>query len=92
LKSERFTITGCCGRKSIIFKVDRPITLELLTFLVSNGYKESAHFTKQGMIYVNNSYLIVTGTIGTNRLQAKCQKDDCDKILTDFEDMLTNME
>ena len=95
MKVERFTVNSCCGgkgRKSIIFKIGQPISMKLLEFFVAQGFKESPHFTKSGILYVNNSHLIVTGPIGNDRLQANCQKDDCDKILNDFEELLKNLE
>lgn len=88
---ERFTIQACCGKKQIIFKLGKPITAALLESLKSNGFIEAAHFTKAGILYADNMDLIVTGPIGSDRLQVKCKKTDCDQILNDFEALLLKL-
>jgi Ni,Fe-hydrogenase I small subunit len=88
MKVERFTVQACCGRTSIIFKTDRPLSKEILAQLVSLGFKEAPHFTKAGMLYADNSDFIVTGSFGSDRLQVKCRKADCTQKLNDFEELL----
>ncbi len=88
MKVERFTIQACCGNKSIIFKLGVPLTLGFLKFLIANGFHEAEHFTKAGILYADNPDLIVTGPIGSDRLQVKCRKADCDQKLNDFEEFL----
>jgi hypothetical protein len=88
MKIERFTIQACCGGKSIIFKTGEPVTAKLLNLLVANGFHEATHFTKAGMLYVDNLDLIVTAPLGSDRLQVKCKKADCDQKLNDFEEFL----
>jgi hypothetical protein len=65
----------------------------MLQHLVSNGFTEAKHFTKVGMVYVDNPALIVSGSIGADRLNAKCKNKDanCDKILNDFEELLLKL-
>lgn len=88
MKVERLVIQACCGRKQIVFKIDRPIDLALLEVLKSNGFTEAPHFTKAGMLYADNSDLIISGPIGMDRLNVKCKKEDCEQILNDFEALL----
>ena len=91
MKVERFVIPACCGRKQIVFKIDRPVQQDLIDLLTSNGFTEATKFTKVGMLYATNSDLIVSGPIGADRVNVKCNKDNCDKILNDFEALLLKM-
>jgi len=88
MKVERFTVQACCGRTSLIFKTDQPLTKTILDQLVSMGFKEAVHFTKAGILWVDNMDLIVTGPLGSNKLQVKCKKADCSQNLNEFEDLL----
>jgi hypothetical protein len=88
MKVEKFVIQACCGKKHIVFKIDRPLTLSVLDVLKSNGFTERTDFTKAGMIYADNLELIVSGPIGMDKLNVKCKKEDCELILKDFEELL----
>lgn len=88
MKIERFVVQACCGKKMIVFKVDRPVDKSVLDVLKSNGFTEATHFTKAGMIYADNLDLIVSGPIGGDKLNVKCKKEDCEQILNDFEALL----
>lgn len=88
----RFTIQTCCGKTSIIFKTDQPLTIEILNSLVKLGFRESPHFTTAGILYVDNLDFIVTGPLGSDRLQVKCRKADCDQKLNDLEALLLTLE
>lgn len=82
---EKFSIQACCGRKSTIYKIDRSIDINLLSSLVSLGFKELTHFTAAGILYVENSDFIITGPIGSNRIQIKCRRANCEQKLNDLE-------
>ena len=88
MKVERILVAGCCNRKQIIFKIDRPVTQALINVLTSNGFTESQQYTKVGMLYATNLDLIVSGPIGADRVNVKCKRDDCETILNDFEALL----
>lgn len=92
MQLERFNVQGCCGKKSIFFKLDQSITIGLISQLVSNGYKEHTHFTKAGILYTDNLDFIITGPIGSDKLQVKCKKSDCDQKLNDLESLLKQLE
>lgn len=92
MKVERFSIQACCGKKAIIFKIGQPITENFILLLVAQGYKEHTHFTKAGILYADNLDFIVTGPIGSDKLQVKCKKGSCDEKLNDFEALLTRLE
>jgi hypothetical protein len=77
---------------SLMFKTDRPIDSKLLQFLISHGFVEFVHFTKVGILYADSPELYVTGPIGSDRLQVRCKRADCAKLLNDFECLLQQME
>jgi hypothetical protein len=88
MKVERHTIQACCGKKAIMFKTDQPITKQVLSSLINLGFKESEHFTKVGILYVDNLDFIMTAPFGADRLQIKCKKANCFENLNDLEDLL----
>jgi hypothetical protein len=94
MKVERLTIATCsaCTKPTIIFKIDRPLSAELLTFLVNKGFVEDAKFTKVGLLYVDNPDFILTGALGQNKLTAKCKMQDCTQKLNELEGLLLQME
>lgn len=88
MKTERFTVQACCGKTSVILKTDTPLTIEHLKGLVDLGFTESKHFTQAGLLYADNLDLIVSGPLGSDRLQIKCKKADCEKKIADLEAQL----
>jgi hypothetical protein len=91
MKVERFTVTACCGRTSIIYKTDQPLVKTHVDNLVRLGFVEHAHFTKAGIIYADNMDFIVTGPFGSDRLQVKCKTAGCEKKLNDLEVILQQL-
>jgi len=91
MKVKKFTVQACCGRISIIFKTDQPISKHHLVKLVSFGFKEHSHFTQAGILYVDNSDFIITGPIGSDRLQVKCKIADCNQKTNDLEILLQQL-
>lgn len=91
MKAERYDIKACCGKTSIIFKIDQPLSKIHLAQLVSLGFTEFPHFTTAGILYADNSDLIVTGPFGSDRLQVKCKKSDCSQKVNDFEGLLAQL-
>lgn len=92
MKIERFSIQACCGKMSTIFKTDQPLTLGHLASLVKLGFNEQQHFTKAGILYADNPDFIVTGPIGSDRLQVKCKFSDCNQKLNELEALLLQLE
>lgn len=91
MKVERFVVQACCGKTSLIFKIDQSLTKEHLSALVKLGFTEAEHFTKAGIMYVDNSDLIVTGPFGADRLTVKCKIADCTQKINDFEVLLQQL-
>jgi hypothetical protein len=91
MKVERFKIKICCGKQGVVFKTDQPVTKQVLNSLVKLGFKESEHFTKAGILYVDNPDLIITGPIGSDKLQIKCRIPDCEEKINKLEKLLLNI-
>lgn len=94
MKIEKLIIPTCaaCATPTIMFKLDRPLDMKVLDFLVSKGFVEDVKFTKVGLLYVDNSDFILTGALGANKLQAKCKLKDCAQKLNELEGLLLQME
>lgn len=91
MKIERFVTQACCGKSAITLKLDRPITRDFLTLFIGNGFSELANFTKAGILYIENDHIIATGAFGTDKLQIKCKKADCQENLNDIEGLLQQL-
>lgn len=87
----RHTVQACCGKTSIIFKTDQPLTKIHLEKLISYGFYEHEHFTKAGILYADNLDFIITGPLGSDRLQVKCKFANCEKKLNDLEGLLSQL-
>lgn len=90
MKVERYSIQACCGKKALVFKTDKPLTKDIIVFLVNSGFKEATNFTKAGILYVENTDFIITGPLGTDRLQVKCRSSDCEQKINNLETILIN--
>lgn len=91
MKLEKFTVQACCGMTSVIFKTDQPLTKIILSGLVRLGFLESNHFTIAGILYVSSPDLVITGPLGSNRLQVKCKNDNCEQKIKELEELLKNL-
>lgn len=92
MQVERILVQACCGRTASVFKINRPITTELITTLVAQGFREAPNFTKAGILYVDNLDFILTGALGQDKLHVKCKHSDCDGKLNELEGLLLQME
>jgi hypothetical protein len=92
MKVERITIVACCGRTSVMFKLERPIDIKMMTDLVAKGFIEDPKFTKAGILYVYNSDFYLSGAFGLDKLQAKCKFKECDQKLNELEGLLLSLE
>lgn len=63
----------------------------MLDFFKNAGYNESPVMTKSGILYVDNSDSIITGSFGSNSLQIKCKKDDCQSIMNKIESLFNQL-
>ena len=91
MKVERFSIQACCGKQSIMFKTDQPLTKSIMAGLVRLGFVEREHFTKAGILYMNNLDFILKGPLGSDRLTVTCQQAGCSQKLNDLEGLLLQL-
>jgi hypothetical protein len=91
MKVDRLTVKQCCKRSALSFKIGGSVSRDFLTYLVGKDFVESNHFTKSGILYVENNAIVVTGTFGQNILNIKCKIDDCAVFVNDFEKLITDM-
>lgn len=87
----KFSVQACCGSKTLIFKTDRPILKSDIEKLVNVGFVEATAFTKAGILYLTNEALIVSGPIGSDRLQVRCKSGECSNKVNDFEVLLQQL-
>lgn len=94
MKITRFAVQSCCGSASIALKLEVPLSKDFLPLLIENGYTAPSHFTKAGILYIENEGIIGTGAFGSDILQIKCRisKDNCYKYVNAFEELLSVME
>lgn len=93
MKVIKFTVKACCGKDAVIYKTDRPLMVNHITALVGLGFVESPHFTKAGILYVDNADFILTGPIGSDRLTVKCkQQAECSQKVNNLEGLLQQVE
>jgi len=91
MKVERIPIPACCGKKVVVFKTDKILSQIHLDLLSKAGFVIESHFAKAGILYVQNNELIVTGPLGSNRLQISCRKDNCKQAVDMLELVLKSM-
>jgi hypothetical protein len=83
----------CCGGVMYTLKTNEALSINLINTLTSKGFKESTHYTKAGILYMDNLDFIISGPLGSTKLQVKCKKSkDCDEKLNNFEALLLNLE
>jgi Ni,Fe-hydrogenase I small subunit len=88
MKLQKYTVQACCGNTSVMYRVSESLSVELIAKLVQLGFNEQVHFTNAGILYVDNLEFILTGPIGSDKLQVKCKKRNCDSNLNNLEILL----
>lgn len=91
MKVQRTETKACCGATAIAFKTDKATSIDLISFLKQNSFKELEHFTKAGIMYVESSDLIVTSTIGSTSMTIKCRSKNCETAINELEDILSKI-
>ena len=56
---EKYNVQACCGTHAIIYKTSVSLSKDTLDALIKNGFNEHSHFTKAGILYVDNLEFIV---------------------------------
>lgn len=60
----------------------------MIPILVAKGFKENERFSKNNVLYLEGNNFLLTGPVGSNRLQVKCKKGDCSAYQKDLEETL----
>lgn len=88
MKFEKLSINSCCGAQSIIFILEKPASILTISHLASFSFNELSHFTKNGIIYMENNDCIITGTIGQNKLTLKFKNKNIENVIANVENIL----
>ena len=94
MKIERITAPNTCskcGGQNLLLKLSVAISKDFLSLFVNNGYKELTHFTQAGILYVEKDNVTIHGPFGSDKLQVKCKKPDCQEILNKIEALLQQL-
>lgn len=83
-------IKSCCGGTTLMFRCDKTLTYEFITFMINIGFIEQSHFTKSGIIYIENDYMILQGPLYNTKLTVTCKKnkDICINKINELEKKL----
>ena len=92
MKIERIIIRGCCGKTSLVFKTEKPLTKDHLELLKKIGFNEYDHFTSAGRLYVDNSDFTIIGLFGSDRFTIKCKHAECAEKLNNLEFLFQRLE
>jgi hypothetical protein len=91
VKVTKFEIEACCGKTKIVFRVSSPILPWVIAKLVSLGFKEHTDYSKRGILYVDNSDLILISPIGSSRIDIKCKNFDCKNKVSELEELISRL-
>ena len=82
---EKREIKACCGKKQLIIKINIAFDKEHLSIFKQSGFPFLSQYFDAGMIYIEDSGLIATGTLGSNELRIKCKNQTCQKSISKLE-------
>lgn len=92
MKIQKIEKKGCCGNSAVSLKLDKPINSDCLILLTGNNFKEIQHYTKSGMLYVENNDIIISGIFGNDVLNLKCKKTkSCSQTINYIETLLSTL-
>ena len=87
----RDIVQACCGKSTITYNLNFSIMKNHAPSFIEGGFYLSSTFFDVGMLYVENNFLIVTGSFGSNRLVLKCKIKNCETMTSTFEDVITDL-
>lgn len=93
MKVERITVKSNCKicQESITFRLDRPLSKDLLSIFSNNGFQELPQFTKRGLLYMESKPMVIMGAFGQPLIQTKGKNKDYQKFVNDFEQLLISI-
>lgn len=69
MQINRLNMKGCCGKVSALFELDKPVTFDWADYLRPYGFNTSPNHKISGILYTESTTTIVSGLIGSNKLQ-----------------------
>lgn len=91
MRCTKYKIKECCGGSSTSLKLDGSISSDMIAHFCNYGFKESGHFTKNGILYLQNENVVLSGAIGSNTISVKCKSNNCLEYLNEIEKILENI-
>jgi hypothetical protein len=88
---ERRITKGCCGRKSIVMIVKRPVRAFHIPLFQQAGFQCPDNYIKAGLLYAKKGGFIGTATFGICNINVRCN-GQCDDLINDFEAILRKIE
>lgn len=81
---------GCCGKKGFVVITKRAISKNHLDKFAQGGFNISNNYLKSGILYAENSKIIIICTLGSNRIEVK-SKINLDNLIESLEEVLKNL-
>lgn len=78
---KRYQNKQCCGKFSIGLETNFPLLKKHALLFREQGYSVLDNYLDSGMIYIEDSHLIATASIGSNLLQIRCKTTHCQEFL-----------
>jgi hypothetical protein len=93
METKRITINSeCkCGNSQIILQTGGPLLKNHIVKFTNSNYKQNESYIKSGILYLENDDLIMMGPLGSNRMQIKCKRKDCDKSISQIESIIKDI-
>ena len=85
-------VQSCCGNKSFLWEIPKPIKRENLQKFVDSGFSAPNNFYEVGIFYVEKNGLTASGAFLNTKINVRCAKGkDCAQTLTDFETLIESI-
>jgi len=81
---------GCCGKKGFMVQTKRAISKNHLDAFRSGGFIISDNYLRSGILYAENTKIIIVCTLGTNRIEVK-SKINLPNLIESLETILANL-
>jgi hypothetical protein len=82
------TNCNCNKKKQLLFELSISLEEKYTQYFIDNGYSNNKLYIKNGLLYIEDIYLVAIGPFGSNRLQIKCKIDNCDIGIDKLESIL----
>ena len=90
-KIEKTEIKACCGKTQLNFKVNFSCSKDHIDSFVKEGFILAKGFFDAGILYVEDSNLIIICTFGSNNFNLKCKSKACPDSIVKAENIILNL-